>query len=191
MAKVKLKNIANIQTGFSFRSKIIRDTKGNVSVIQMKNLTDGVIDLKNLDKTQITEINHNQILRKGDLILKTRGLGTKAFLLNEQAYNVILAAPLLRIRIKRPDILPEYLLWYLNLNKAQAFFKRRAKGTFQKMVTKQVLEELEIEIPPIEKQRKIVEISQLAQKELALMNLLAKKKEQYLTKVLLNNIEGE
>ncbi len=189
--KIKLKNIAEIQTGFSFRSKILRYTKGNVSVIQMKNLTDGVIDLKNLDKTQIPRINHNQSLRKGDLILKTRGLGTKAFLLDEPLENVIIAAPLLRIRVKRSKILPEYLLWYLNRNKAQAFFKSRARGTFQKMVTKQVLEELEIEIPPFEKQKKIVEISQLAQKELALMNLLAKKKEQYLTKVLLNNIEGE
>ncbi len=190
--KTKLKNIANIQLGYSFRTKILKEKNWNVRVIQMKDLTDEfIVDTSNLDKTEIQDLKNHYKMLKNDIIFKTRGLDTTACILDEEVKNAILAAPLIKIRIESKNILPEYVLWYINQTPAQAFLNSRAKGTFQKMITKQVLEELEIEIPTIEKQQKIVKISQLAKKELSLLNQLAKKKDEYISAILLNSIKEE
>ncbi len=188
--KTKLKNIANIQSGYSFRSKIQKDEKGNVLVIQMKDLTDKFkVNTGNLYKTEIQDLKNHYRMQKNDIIFKTRGLGTTACILGEEVTNTILAAPLLRIRIELKDILPEYIFWYINQTPAQIFFNSRAKGTFQKMITKQVLEELEIEIPSLENQKKIIDILQLVQKEQLLLNQLAKKRDEYISTILLNSIK--
>jgi restriction endonuclease S subunit len=64
--------------------------------------------------------------------------------------KAVVAAPLLRIRITSPDrILPEYLNWYISQRDAQVFFNSSAKGTLQKMISKQAIEELEISLPSL------------------------------------------
>ncbi len=188
--KTKLKNIANIHLGYSFRSKIQKDENGNVKIIQMKDLTvEFKVNINSLDKTEIQDVKNHYIIQKNDIIFKTRGLDTTACFLDNEVTNTILAAPLLRIRVESKNILPEFIFWYLNQKPAQVFFNSMAKGTFQKMITKQIIEELEIEIPTIEKQKKVVEISQLANKELSLLNQLAKKKDEYISAILLNSIK--
>ncbi len=190
--KTKLKNIANIQSGYSFRTKIQRNENGNVQVIQMKDLTNEFnVNITNLDITEIPELKDHYVMRKNDVIFKTRGLDTTASILDIEIKNTILAAPLLRIRIESLNVLPKYILWYINQIPAQIFFNSRAKGTTQKMITKQVIEELEIEIPTIEKQQRIVEVSQLAKREQTLFKELASKKNEYISAILLNSIKGE
>ena len=188
--KIKFKKIANIQSGYSFRSKIEKENNGNVLVIQMKDLTDQFkVNTNNLDKIEIRDLKNHYKIWKNDIIFKTRGLDTTACILDKEVANTILAAPLLKIRIESKNILPEYIFWYLNQKPAQIFFNSRAKGTFQKMITKQVIEELEIEIPTFEKQQMIVEISQLANKEQSLLKQLANKKDEYISAILLNSIK--
>ncbi len=188
--KTKLINIANIQSGYSFRSKISKKDNGNIQLIQMKDLNEQFkVNTKDLDKIEIPDIRNDYLMKKNDLIFKSRGLDTKASILDKDINNTILAAPLIRIRIKNKNVLPEYVLWYINELPAQTFINRRAKGTFQKMITKQVLEDLEIEIPEIEKQKKILEIFHLANKESSLLEELAKKKKRYISKILLDKIK--
>lgn len=188
--KTKLKNIANIQSGYSFRSKIQKEYNGNVQVIQMKDLTvESKVNTNNLDKIDIQDLKNHHKMSKNDIIFKTRGLDTTACIFDKEVENVILAAPLLRIRIESKNILPEYIFWYLNQKPAQSFINSRAKGTFQKIINKQVLDELEIEIPSLDKQQKIVGISQLAEKEQRLLANLKQKKMKYVSTILLKKIK--
>jgi restriction endonuclease S subunit len=188
--KTKIKSIANIRLGYSFRSKIQKDYSGNVQVIQMKDLTNEFkVNTNNLDKTEIQNIKTHFLVQKNDLIFRTRGSDTTACILDEEVENVILVAPLLRIRIEPQNVLPEYVLWYINQTPAQVFLNSRAKGTFQKMITKKVIEELEIEIPTLEKQKRVVEISKLLQKERMLIKKLISKKDKYISTILLNSIK--
>ena len=188
--KIKLKNISSIQSGYSFRSKIQKEVSGNVQVIQMKDLTNEFsVNIHKLDKTKIQYLKNHYKMQKGDIIFRTRGSDTTACILDERVENAILAAPLLRIRINSRNILPEYVLWFINQTPAQAFFNSMAKGTFQKMVTKQVIEELEIEIPSLEQQHKIVKIAQLAEKEQKLLKDLIIKKNELVSSILLKRIK--
>ncbi len=195
--KVKLKNLTSVQTGYSFRSRLEVIGSGETAVIQMKDLLeDNTVDRSNLVKIDMENVKDHHLAKKGDLIFRSRGLqNTSAILLNDPG-NAVVAAPLLRIRITRRDIIiPEYLNWYISQRDAQAFFNSRAKGTVQKMISKQAIEELEVSLPSLEKQKSILEITSLSEKEQTLLKEIATKREQYISTILMQlatteNTEG-
>ena len=173
--------------GYSFRSRLEVIGSGETAVIQMKDLLDdNTVDLRSFVKIDMEAIKDHHLVKKGDLIFRSRGLlNTSAILLDDPGKAVV-AAPLLRIRITKPDlIIPEYLNWYISQRDAQAFFNSRAKGTVQKMISKQAIEELEISLPSLEKQKSILELATLSTREQTLLKEIAEKREQYLATILM------
>jgi restriction endonuclease S subunit len=69
------------------------------------------------------------------------------------------------IRLRDKTILPAYLAWYLNSNKAQQELKAQAIGTGIPSISKQVLEMLELNVPTLEKQEAVLKISTLFERE--------------------------
>ena len=191
--KAKIKKIATVQMGYSFRSRLEVSKGGDVAVIQMKDLRpDNTVHCDELRKTDMETVKNHHIVQKGDLVFRSRGHITTSAVLLEDPGKAVVAAPLLRIRISEPDkILPEYLNWYISQRDAQAFLTSRAKGTVQKMISKQTIEDLEIPLPSLEKQKKIVELALLSNREQAILNTLAEKRERYISTVLLHNAKGE
>ena len=91
----------------------------------------------------------------------------------------------------KPDkVLPEYLNWYISQRDAQIFLTRRAKGTVQKMIRKQAIEDLEVALPTLEKQKNIVELATLSAREQTLLHTLADKRAQYISTVLMQFAKG-
>lgn len=191
--KVKLKNIATVQMGYSFRSRLDVIGGGETAVIQMKDLLDdNTVDCRNLVKIDMEAVKDHHLAKKGDLIFRSRGLlNTSAILLDDPGKAVV-AAPLLRIRITSPDrILPEYLNWYISQRDAQVFFNSSAKGTLQKMISKQAIEELEISLPSLAKQKAVLDMVSLATSEQSLLRKIAEKREQYISSIIMKYLEGE
>ncbi len=183
--RVKLKNIADVQSGYSFRSRLDTSEHGGFKVIQMKDLVDNAVDCNNLVKIHLDEVKEHHYVQKGDLIFRSRGLDATAALLNDDVRKAVVAAPLFRIRITNPrKVLPEYLVWYIGQRDAQIYLASRMKGTLQKMISKQALNELQVVVPGIEKQKQIVELAMLASKEQQLLFALAEKRKQFCTEVL-------
>lgn len=190
--KMKLAKLANVNTGYSFRSRIQTYEEG-VSVIQMKDLPDNnTIKCNGFVKTDIEDVKERHLVKKGDLVFRSRGhIYTSAVILDDPG-RAIIAAPLLRIRVKRTGvILPEYLNWFISQYDAQTYLNSRAKGTGQKMISKQVLEDLEVSFPGLENQKKIVEISSLFASEQNLLHKLADKREQYVAAILRKFAKGD
>jgi restriction endonuclease S subunit len=99
---------------------------------------------------------------------------------------------LLRVRIENPDrVLPEYLNWYINQRDAQAFLHSRSIGTAQKMIGKEALDELEVFVPDLCRQKNIVEMVSLSAREQKLLHALAEKRDQYITELLMQCAKGE
>ena len=189
----KLNEIATIQMGFSFRSKLNQNEKGNVSIIQMKDFADGnLINCDYLLKIKDSKIKDSHLVKDKDIIFKSRGLSIESAIALNISGKVIVAAPLFRIRVNDANnILPEYLNWYISQGNAQSFFRRMTEGSALKMVNKKSLGDLEVEIPSLEKQKQIIELSTLANKEDAIMKELLNKKKKYISKILLNYATGE
>jgi restriction endonuclease S subunit len=191
--KAKIKELAVIHMGYSFRSRLESVKNGCVKVIQMKDLLDdNVVDCSDLTKIDFGGIKDHHFAYKGDLIFRSRGqISTSAILIEDPGQSIV-AAPLLRIRIVKPDkILPEYLNWYLSQRDAQIFLTSMAKGTTQNMISKQVLEELEISFPSIEKQKKIIELAALSSREQIILRILAEKRRQHISAILTQFSDGE
>lgn len=189
----KLKEITSVQMGYSFRSRLEASEGGGVAVIQMKDLLDdNTVGCDGLVRINMKTMKEHHFAQRGDLVFRSRGHVTTAAVILEDPGNAVVAAPLFRIRVTKPDnILPEYLNWYISQRDAQIFLTRRAKGTVQKMISKQAIGDLEVALPSLEKQKNIVELATLSAREQTLLHTLADKREQYISTVLMQFAKGE
>ena len=176
--KYKLKDIALIQMGLSFRSRIEPETDGNVAVIQMRDLTeDNKLDYRTLTTININGINERHLVKCKDLVFRSRGKTTTATIIDHEPGRAVIAAPLFLIRVTSENVLPEYLYWFINLPSSQAFLHSRATGTAITMIGKSALDALEIPLPNLETQARIVALADLLNQEQRLMKNLAEQKE--------------
>jgi restriction endonuclease S subunit len=177
--RAKLKAIASVQMGHSFRSRLEQDFNGNVSVIQMKDLTDdNRLDDRNLARVKLNDLKERHWVKRNDLVFRSRGQTNTVALIDKEVDQAVVAAPLLRIRVESQQVLPEYLCWFINQPVSQTFLQSQATGSAMRMIGKQVLEELEIKIPSIGRQHRIIDLSQLANEEQYLLILLSAKRKQ-------------
>lgn len=187
-----IKDIAEVQMGYPFRSRLEFSVDGVLAVIQMKDLdSDNRVDCDNVQKIEMIAVGDKHFVEKGDLIFRSRGVTNTAAILDKEPIRAIVAAPLLRIRVNENKILPEYLCWYINQEVSQQYLKTRQEGTHGGMISRQALESLPVEVPDLETQKKIVEIINLHNHR---QNLEKKRKvmqEQEISMLLLNIIRGE
>jgi hypothetical protein len=165
MGTTALGELVSIQMGHSFRAGVQPDSAGAVGVIQMKDLGDDrVVDLPALVRVSM-DVRPGLRVHEGDIIFRSRGDRATCAIVAAEPGCTIVAAPLLLLRVADERVLPAYLNWFINQPPAQAHLARRAEGSNVKMITKRVLEELEIEIPPLERQRRIVELAGLSARQ--------------------------
>ncbi len=190
--KVVLRDIASVQSGYSFRSRLESMDSGTVAVIQMKDLaSDNKVNCDELVRLDMEIPKEHHLVRSGDLIFRSRGLTSNSALLVDDPGDAILAAPLLRIRITNDCIMPAYLNWFISQRPAQVYLASCSEGTSLKMISKLSLENLEVVVPSLQQQRMIVELASLAEKEQRITKLIAEKRIQYITLKLLQIAEGE
>lgn len=191
--KKTLKEIASVQMGYSFRSRLEASEDGGVAVIQMKDLLDdNTVGCDDLVRINMEAVKDHHLAQRGDLVFRSRGHVTTAAVLLEDPGRAVVAAPLLRIRVTKKNlVLPEYLNWYISQRDAQIFLTSRAKGTVQKMISKQAIEDLEVALPRLEKQKTIVALAMLSAQEQTLLHTLANKREQYISTILMQFAKGE
>jgi len=188
-----MKKIASVQMGYSFRARLEAVESGDVAVIQMKDLRDDhVVDCGDLVMVDMKEVKEHHLVRKGDMVMRSRGLVTTSAIVPEETVHAVVASPLLRIRVGDPTkVLPEYLNWYINQREAQKFLDSRAIGTAQKMIGKEALDELEVFVPDLARQKNIVEMASLSAREQVLLQALAEKRNHYITELLTQFAKGE
>ena len=164
--------------GLSFRSRIEPEADGTIAVIQMRDLTeDNKLSHRNLITTTMNDLSDRHLVKRRDLIFRSRGQTTTAAIIDTEIGPAVVAAPLLRVRVTSKHVLPEYLCWFVNQPLAQAFLHSRATGTAMTLIGKSALDALEVPLPDLETQERIVALADLSNKEQRLMKELAEKKE--------------
>lgn len=165
---MNLGEMAGIQMGYPFRSRLEHDAEGRVAVIQMKDIDDA--NLVHTDEaTRVTLPNgkSHHLLRAGDVLFRSRGRSNGAALVREDIGPAVLAAPMLLIR--PVGVLPAYLCWYVNAPEAQAQLGALAEGTSVQMISATALRTLDVPLPSLVVQQRIAEAAALAEREQALM----------------------
>jgi restriction endonuclease S subunit len=88
------------------------------------------------------------------------------------------------MRPNKERILPEYLAWAINHPDAQRRLGAEAQGTSLRMISMAVLERLDIAVPDLQTQRRIVDLDALAKSEGRLLRTLATRREQLTSLIL-------
>lgn len=161
--------------GYPFRSRLEHDATGAVAVVQMKDIDDAsLLHVEDAVRVDLPDFNEHHLIRRGDLVFRSRGRTNSVALVSADVGPAVLAAPMLLIR--PVEVLPAYLLWYINLPTVQATLAAQAEGTSVRMISKAALEALEMPVPSRRKQQLIVEVSALATAEQGLLEQIASKR---------------
>ena len=180
----KLGEVASIRMGYPFRSRLEHDAMGAIAVVQMKDIDDAsALHVEDAVRVQLADFREHHLIRPGDLVFRSRGRTNSVALVSADIGPAILAAPMLLIR--PVDVLPAYLLWYINLPATQATLAAQAEGTSVRMISKAALEALEMPVPSRRKQQLIVEVSVLAMAEQSLLEQIAQERKRLADGVLL------
>lgn len=187
--KKRISQIAGIKSGYLFKEGLKPDKEGNVSVVQLKDINDrGVLNSHELQRISLDKIGSDSFLAVGDVLLKAKTNHPVSVVIKEHVSNTIATAHYFIISVKKADVLPGYLAWYLNQRPAQIYFDRNAGGTRIQVINKQLLGELEVVIPDLNIQEKIAKIYELYQQEQDIIDAIKEKKHNLILAQLLSTI---
>lgn len=174
---MKIKQIATINAGYPFRGKIPEVAGSSVLVVQMKDISiaEGVLWSGCLE-TELTGKRAPDYLVAGDILIVARGNHYYATQVDQKLTTTgkkAVAAPhFFVVRLKRQDILPEFITWMLNQAPAQRHLEQNAEGTLTKSIRRNVLEDVSIVIPSLAKQQIIIAIANTLREERRLLQQL-------------------
>ncbi len=169
---MELERLAEIQMGYPFRSRLEHDPRGNVAVIQMKDIDDAnTLHVDDATRVALPKGKTRHLLRPGDLLFRSRGRSNGAARVPGGIGTAVLAAPMLLIRPH--GVQPEYLCWYINAPTTQAQLAALAEGTSVRMISAEALKVLTVPLPSMAAQHRIAQAAALAEQEQILMTCIA------------------
>jgi restriction endonuclease S subunit len=112
-----------------------------------------------------------------DILFMARGSRNYSILLGEIPGPALAAAYFFIVRASDERLLPAFLCWYLNQAPVERYLTRHSgRGVHMPVIRRSVLENLEIPLPDLETQKRIVELELLRKVEKDLSNRLAEKR---------------
>jgi len=192
-SKVNIKSIlSGFFAGFSFRQKVENDPKGDLHVIQMKDLEHSYSSIgMNLTKIKSDKISKKAFLKKGDVLLITKGANNYAVEYKHDFEKTVAASAFYVLRPNQNKVNPSYLTWYINQPPLQQYFKANMAGTYIPNLNKGTIEEIEVQIPSLEVQQFIVEFNELRNQERLISEAIVNKREQVVNQLLLKLSKDE
>lgn len=183
---MRLSDTCTIHTGYTARGRLEPAAIGGVLAIQLRDISpDGLVDPERLVRVQLDDLADRYFVRTGDVVFRSRGERNTASAIDERLQEPALAVlPLLVLRPKRDVVTPEYLAWAINQPPAQRHFDSAARGTNIRMIPRSSLDDLELDIPDIVTQKRIVAVDALAERERELSRLAAETRRKLMSLIL-------
>ena len=178
-----LRDIAEVLSGVYSKGS----PTGDVACLQVKDL------LMPSPETAATRIEYtpkleNYLLKRGDLLFAGKGTTYLCVVFNLDL-PAVPSTTLYSIRLRTNAVTPEYLCWYLNHPSVIATVKTAQAGSGTPLIHKPTLENLDIIIPDIETQHRIVELSTLQKREKEILEAIAEKRMQVTNQILINELK--
>ncbi len=180
---MKLKEIANIRTGLVLSRKkasLSADVKIQYKQITLKSFSNTTsLTLDYIDNFVSTEeIADTYLSRVGDVVVRLREPITAVYI-DESVKNLVIPSLVAIVRVESSMINSEFLAYYINSTTSQQMLEKEIKGTTIAAIKTKDLEELEVVLPSLEEQKKVVAFMKLSQNEMELLDKLKKEKQQF------------
>lgn len=174
--RFRLADLCAVRVGLSVRGRLETGSEGDTPVVLLRDTSEGRVDLANLERANLGDVGERYRVGEGDILFRTRFEPNIAIHLAEFPGEAVVIAPLLAIRVSSPDLEPAYLAWYINQPPAQAAIARDAHGTNLRMIPRSALDGVEVPVPPLDAQRRIVAVAKLSERERTLATQIADKR---------------
>ena len=149
----------------------------------------GVFDTTVAPQLNLNNKLEKHLLKDGDLLFAAKGLNNFAVVYNNGIGKAVASSSFIVIKINEENkqtIQPDYLAWFLTHHKQIKLMHQQQLGTTIPSIGMKQLAELEINIPPIEVQKKIVAVHQLREKEKELTTRIEEWKDKQIQLLLSN-----
>ena len=172
--KRHIKDLAELQIGFQFRRKVDPDPDSPYRVIQIKDFDEnGRLTPESIERYPVDGSPSRYLVRPGDVLFLSRGMRQFAYPIMEDLADTLVSGYFFILR-RIKHVLPEYLAWAINQPSSQQKLHTAARqGSHMPYVSRDAFEDLEIDIPPLEMQEKIVKLHELSRREQALLRQIA------------------
>lgn len=160
-------DLATIRSGSPFRERIVHEPGGRFRVVQGKDIgSDGTLGLDAMVRlSEVPGKGMPDVLRAGEVALQTRGLSYRAAVVPQSDIPMVAAGSLYVLAPDASRIDPEFLVFYLNLPGTQATLRQLATGSTILNLRRSAVEHLEMPLPSLSDQRRLVELGRLVRKQ--------------------------
>lgn len=153
----KLKNIAEIISGYSFRVSVFDYPLGDTIFLQSKNLLKNMTLDLNIDlRLDFKNVKTKAFTKRNDILLGSKGNPTVGYV--DTNDKILVSSSIYIIRVNDQAVLPKYLAIYLDSTKGHNELSKITLGGYIKGISKTNLEELQIPIPSMDIQKKMVSL---------------------------------
>ncbi len=174
--KKRLKDIADFRVGYQFRGKVKPDPAGVVRVIQIKDVdAHRQVNVLGLDRVMIDKP-EPYLVQPADVLFLSRGHRLYPVVVPEVEPNTIATGYFFILTPNTHFVLPEYLAWSLNQPGFQESLKPYHRGSHIPMVSRTDVEDLQIQVPPLEVQQRVLTLNELLERERRLFTSIQEKR---------------
>lgn len=160
-------DLVDIKAGYPFRGAIDALAKGDVGAIQMRNVDENLgVDWNAVARIELPSQRSADLLGVGDLIFTTRGRRNFAYALSDVPFPAVCSPHFFVLRVfDETQIMPSFLAWQINQKPSQDYFQQAATGSHILNITRSAIESLPVVVPPIERQRALMDVADAARDE--------------------------
>ena len=160
--QARLADIAELTMGSAPSSR----AGGDARFVQIKDLRPG---RRSLVAGLPPVVDRASPIQRGDVLLAARGDPAPVAMADEEIWGAFPTADIYLIRARRQMADAGYVLAFLRSPRAQSALREATGGTLLPRISKKALDELEIELPPLERQRQIGALALLFDQRAALL----------------------
>lgn len=183
-----LQDVCEISSGFSFRGSVADEPGGTYRVVQLGDVDWEAerVAWEDLPRVGGIDPGPHHLLRAGDILFAAKGRMNRSVFVPDDG-PAVAASTFFVVRPRQADVLAAYVGWYVNTAPAQAHFQMCSRGTNIRSVSKSCLGSLDLPLPPLDVQRRIVETVRLAREERELTDKLVAKRAALVETLLLSS----
>jgi hypothetical protein len=163
----QLGQIAKVRLGSPFRERILHQPHGKFLVVQGKDVgADGTLSLEGM--VRIADAPNKKApdtITTGEIVFQTRGVSYRAAIVPSSESPMIAAGSLFILAPDQARVVPEYLVFFLNLPATQAALRQMATGSTIPNLRRSAIEQLEVPLPDLSDQRQLVELALLVRRQ--------------------------
>jgi type I restriction enzyme S subunit len=162
---IVLKEICEMERGFSYRSDHITDEETEIEFITINNIekegglkkTVGLYLRDNVEVDEKFYVNKNNLFIANTDMAKGHIIGAP-ILIKDIEKRCVFSMDLTRLLLRSNDLITNFFFYLLSHPKIRNFMKRNAQGTNVLHLNHQLVASLKLPLPPLPEQKKIAEI---------------------------------